>query len=76
MERQSQVLEVLVEHQGHPHSTSYFVERNIIFANIGGRVLMAPVGPRPAADTVKTLLLGHLTEKMRKRRLLSQWSNV
>ena len=76
MERRSQVLEVQVEHQGHPHSASYFVEENTITANIGGRIFTTPMGPRPAADTVRTLLSGHLLQMARRRKLLSQWSSV
>jgi hypothetical protein len=68
MERQSQVLEVQVEHEGSVHRVSYFVENGTIHANIGGRLLAIPTGPRSASDTVKSLMFGYLSQRSRKPR--------
>lgn len=73
MERHSQVLEVQIEQNGSAHSASYFVEGDIIHASIGGRVVAVPVGPRSAADTVKSLLSGYLVQRSRLRALGARW---
>ncbi|MGB3337073.1 MAG: hypothetical protein WBA73_07840 [Devosia sp.] len=74
MERTSQVLEIEINHEGSPHRASYFIENETIYASIGGRMLIAPTGPRPAADTVKTLLSGHLLQQSRKLRHMGRWN--
>lgn len=76
MERSSQVLEVEINHEGSAHRASYFVENQTIYASIGGRVLVAPIGPRTAADTVKTLLSGHLLQQSRKLRHVGRWNRA
>jgi hypothetical protein len=76
MERDSQVLEVEVEYGGTPHRASYFVEANTIHANIGGRLLTIPRGPRSAADAVRTVLSGYLLQQSRKLRLVSRWHSA
>jgi hypothetical protein len=76
MERNSQVLEVEVDYGGTPHRASYFVEENTIHANIGGRVLSIPCGPRSAADTVKTVLSGYLLQQSRKLRHAGRWNSA
>jgi hypothetical protein len=73
MERQSQVLEVQVEHDGSIHRVSYFVENDTIHASICGRMLAVPAGPRSASDTVKSLLLGYLTQRSRRLRHAEHW---
>jgi hypothetical protein len=74
MERQSQVLEVQVEHDGSVHRVSYFVENGTIHASIGGRLLAVPTGTRSASDTVRTLLSGHLSQRSRKLRNAAHWN--
>ncbi|HEY8576024.1 MAG TPA: hypothetical protein VIL88_06770 [Devosia sp.] len=75
MERQSQILEVEVEHGGSPYRASYFVEQSTIHASIGGRVMTLPLGPCPAADTVRTMLSGYLNQEARRRKHLMSWSH-
>lgn len=74
MERQSQVFDVEVDHDGQAHKASYFVEEDKVFANIEGRVLIAPLGSRPAVDTVRSLLSGHLLQQTRKLRQAGRWA--
>ena len=76
MERNSQVLEVEVDYGGRPHRASYFVEDNIIYASIGGRLLFIPRGPRSAADTVKTVLSGYLLQQSRTLRHIGRWNGA
>lgn len=74
MERQSTVQTTSVTFEGQTYSASYFVENNIINANIGGRVMMTPLGPNGAEKTVQTLLTGHLLQNARKSRHAGSWS--
>lgn len=76
MERQSQVLEVEVEYDGRPHRASYFIEQEAIHANIEGRFLTIPLSSAPAADTVRTVLSGHLSQRSRIQKHASRWSNA
>lgn len=73
MEQKSQVLEVEVEHQGQIHRASYFVEGDVVHARIGGKVLRSPLGSGNAADTVRTLLAGHLLLQTRKTQNAKLW---
>jgi len=59
-EQECQVRVVEVRHGGAVHRASYFVERNIIHAQIGGHIMVSPLGNVLAADTVKALLTEHL----------------
>lgn len=74
MERHSQVFDVEVSYDGQPHRASYFVEADKIYASIDGRVVIAPLGPLPATETVKTMLSGHLLQQSRKFRQATRWS--
>lgn len=76
MERDSQVLEIGIEHEGAQHRATYFVEGNTIFANIDGKVIMTPRGAGSAQDTVKSLLSGQVLQQARKRRQASSWSGA
>lgn len=76
MERESVVLEVEVQHEGSTYRASYFVEGETIHANVGGRMLIAPLARKPAADTVKTLLSGHLLQQSRKIRHSGLWESL
>lgn len=76
MERQSQVLETQVEHDGSVHRVSYFIENGTIHASIGGRLLAVPTGPRSASDTVKSLLFGYLMQRSRKLRHAAHWHHA
>jgi hypothetical protein len=74
MEQYSQVLEVQIKHDGTAHRASYFVEEGTIHARIGERMMTVPLGPRPAADSVKTMLSGYLAQQSRKLRRVVQFS--
>jgi hypothetical protein len=76
MERQSQVMVVRLEQDGSPHEASYFVERDVIHANIDGQVRTIPLGNGPAAETVKSVLSGYLLQKSRKLKHLHHWHNA
>jgi len=76
MERYSQVLEVQIEQDGSTHRASYFVEGNTIHASIVGKIVAVPVGPRSAADTVKSLLSGYLAQRSRRRALGARWMSA
>lgn len=73
MDRGNIVLDVEIDHNGVAHRASYFVENHTIHANIDGRLLIAPQGSQPAAETVKALLLGYWQQKGRKQRQLNWW---
>lgn len=74
MERQSQVLDVTVEQDGHRYQASYFVERDVIHAQIEGKVMEMPLGRKPAAETVKGLLSGFLLQRTRQLRHVNAWA--
>jgi hypothetical protein len=76
MERESVVLEVEVQHEGSIYRASYFVEGETIHANVGGRMLIAPLAMKPAADTVKSLLSGHLLQQSRRIRHSGLWERL
>ena len=76
MEPQSQVLTTEVAFEGETHPASYYVEHNIIHAQIGGRLMSTPLTYVPAERTVQVLLLGHLQQTTRKRRQLVDWLGV
>ena len=74
MERQSMVRTVEVTHDGAAHTASYFIEAGVINAEIGGRIVMCPLGNVPAADTVRALLTGHLLQRARKMDHARRWA--
>lgn len=76
MDRESVVLDVEVQHEGSTHHASYFVEGETIYASVGGRILVAPLTGRPAADTVRSLLAGHLLQQSRKIKHVTRWQAV
>ena len=66
IERQFQVYNASIEFDGEVHSASYYIENNVIHANIGGRMIMTVLGSNPGSQTVKALLLAHLLQAKRK----------
>jgi len=76
MEQSGRVFEVEVEYEGRPHRASYFIESGSIHASVDGSMLTVPLGPRPAADTVKTVLSGYLLQRSRKLGNLNSWSRI
>lgn len=72
-DRQSVVLDVAVEHEGQTHKATYFVEGDVVHAQVGGRVLASPLGGGDAQQKVRTLLLGHLLLESRKARQAASW---
>lgn len=73
MERRFQVYDVSVEFEGNVHSASYYIENDVIHANIGGRMIMTVLGGNLGSQTVKALLLAHLLQAKRKLRHRAQW---
>jgi hypothetical protein len=74
MERQSMVQTVEVAQDRTVHSAPYFIEAGVINAEIGGRIILCPLGGVPAADTVRTLLAGHLLQQARKMDYARLWT--
>lgn len=72
-ERQSIVQTVEVTHGGDTYSASYFVERDVILARIGERIVRSPVGKARPSETVKALLTGHLLQRSRKMGQARRW---
>lgn len=72
-ERESLVQTVEVMHGGDIHQATYFVESNIIHAQIGGHTMLSPLGNVPAGDTVKALLTEHLFQKHRMTNQAERW---
>lgn len=73
MERQFQVYDAAVEFDGEVHLAIYYIENNVIHANIGGRMIMTVLGGNPGSQTVKALLIAHLVQGKRKLRHLKVW---
>lgn len=74
MEQQSQVLTTEVEFEGEIHSASYYVEHDVIHANIGGRLMSTPLTGISAKCAVQVLLQGYLLQAQRKARQRSSWN--
>jgi len=62
MDTQSRVLTIEMEFEGQNYTASYFLEQDIIQANIEGRLFTAVKGTGPAEDTVRALLLEWLLQ--------------
>lgn len=75
MEMQSQVFDVEVEVDGRTHQAVYFVENNIIHAQVEGKLIVSPLGAMPASDTVRALLRGQLLQMKRKHQQRVIWTH-
>jgi hypothetical protein len=73
MERQSIVRDAQVTRSDGTYKASFFIEQNIIHANILGSTLLAPVGAVPAELTVQTMLAGQLEARDRRLRSKTGW---
>lgn len=62
MDTQCQVLSVDVEFEGSTYTASYFLEQDIIQANIEGRLFTTVKGTGPAKETVRALLFEWLLQ--------------
>lgn len=74
MEMQSQVLEVEIEFDGQMHKAAYFVENDVIHAQIEGKLIVSPLGAVPASKTVKALITGQLLQMKRKQKQRITWA--
>lgn len=74
MEMQSQVFDVEVEFDGQTHRAAYFVENDIIHAQVDGKLLVSPLGTVPAAKTVKALITGQLLLMKRRHKQRINWA--
>lgn len=74
MEMQSQVFDVEVEFDGHTHKAAYFVENDIIHAQVEGKLIVSPLGAAPASKTVKALITGQLLQTKRKHKQRITWT--
>jgi bacterioferritin (cytochrome b1) len=72
-ERECLVQTVEVRFDGELHRASYYVENNIIHAQIDGHPVLSPLGKTPAADTVKVLLTEHLIQRKRVANQAERW---
>ena len=73
MEEQSKVFTAAIELDGEHYTAAYFVERDMIYANVGGRVMIHALGPRGAEETVKSLLRGFAAREHHRHSLLETW---
>lgn len=73
MEMQSQVFDVEIEFDGQTHRAAYFVENDIIHAQVEGKLLVSPLGAGPASKTVKALITGQLLQMKRKHKQRINW---
>lgn len=73
MERQSEILTTAIHLEGVRYTADYFVERDMLYANIGGRIMLHALGPRGAEETVKSLLLGFAETDRYRSSLLQTW---
>lgn len=62
MDTQSQVLTIQMAFEGKTYTASYFLEQDIIQANIEGRLFTVVKGAGPAEETVRALLLEWLLQ--------------
>lgn len=76
MERQSEVLTTTIEIEGARYTADYFVERDMLYANIGGRIMLHALGPRGAEETVKSLLRGFAEKDRYRSSLLQTWDTA
>jgi hypothetical protein len=74
MEMQSQVFEVEVEFDGNLHKAVYFVENDVIHAQVEGRMIRSPMGAVPASKIVKALVTGQLLQTRRKNTQRASWA--
>lgn len=74
MEMQSQVFDVEIEFDGQTHRAAYFVENDIIHAQVEGKLLVSPLGAVPASKTVKALITGQLLQMKRKHKQRVNWA--
>lgn len=74
MEMQSQVFDVEVEFDGQTHKAAYFVENDIIHAQVGGKLIVSPLGTVPASKTVKALMTGQLLQLKRRQQQRINWA--
>lgn len=72
-ERECLVQTVEVTHGGEVHRASYFVEHNVIHAQIGGHAMLSPLGNVSAADTVEALLTENLFQRRRVTNQPEHW---
>lgn len=72
-EREYLVQTVEVTYDGEVHQATYFVDSNIIHAQIGGHIMLSPLGNVPAGETVKALLTEHLVQKHRVTNQAKNW---
>lgn len=74
MERLSMVHRVLVEHAGRTYRADYFVEDGVIHASLDGHIVLRPLASAEPADTVRTMLSGHLAQRARKLSAAARWA--
>lgn len=72
-ERECLVQTVDVKFDGELHRASYYVENNVIHAQIDGHPVLSPLGNAQAADTVKVLLTEHLIQRRRVTNQAERW---
>lgn len=74
MEMQSQVYDVDIEFDGQTYKAAYFVENDIIHAQVEGKLIVSPLGAVPASKTVKALITGQLLQIRRKHKQRVSWA--
>lgn len=76
MNEQSKVLTATIELNGARYTASYFVERDMIYANFDGRLIHHVGGAGDAEETVKSLLRGFAERDRHRHSLLETWDTA
>ncbi|KFC69750.1 hypothetical protein FF80_01254 [Devosia sp. LC5] len=72
--RNENVVRDLEVSDGHTNlRATYFVERGILHANIGGKTILLPVGDGAHDESVRQLLLGQLRTRSWRERIANYW---
>ncbi|ODT69209.1 MAG: hypothetical protein ABS75_17635 [Pelagibacterium sp. SCN 63-23] len=73
MERDGLVQDVEVHLDGEIHRATYFVEGDIIHAQLGEQTYLLPLGRQPAAEMVRSLMREKLRRTGFRQALARKW---
>lgn len=73
MQEESIVREVEVSDGSQTHNARYYVERGVLHARIGDRMISLAVGTQTSDEAVRRLLAGHIQTRAWRRRLAARW---
>lgn len=73
MQEESIVREVEISDGSQTYSARYYVERGVLHARIGDRMISLTVGAQTSDEAVRRLLAGHIQTKTWRKRLAARW---